>query len=80
MELFYFAFQMMYGADVLIFEGILAFHDERIKNLMDMKVFVDTDGDLRLARRIVRDVTDRGRDIDGIMEQYFTFVKVRELL
>ncbi|CAL2040624.1 hypothetical protein CAEBREN_03449 [Caenorhabditis brenneri] len=67
--------KMMYGADVLIFEGILAFHDERIKNLMDMKVFVDTDGDLRLARRIVRDVTDRGRDIDGIMEQYFTFVK-----
>ncbi|EFP13595.1 hypothetical protein CRE_24315 [Caenorhabditis remanei] len=69
--------KMMYGADVLIFEGILAFHDERIKNLMDMKVFVDTDGDLRLARRIVRDVTDRGRDIDGIMEQYFTFVKLQ---
>lgn len=68
---------MMYGADVLIFEGILAFHEERIKDLMDMKVFVDTDGDLRLARRIVRDVNDRGRDIDGVMEQYFTFVKVR---
>ncbi|CAB3406392.1 unnamed protein product [Caenorhabditis bovis] len=67
--------KMMYGADVLIFEGILAFHRQDIKDLMDMKVFVDTDGDLRLARRIVRDVSERGRTIDGINEQYFRFVK-----
>ncbi|CAI5446888.1 unnamed protein product [Caenorhabditis angaria] len=67
--------KMMYGADVLIFEGILAFHDKKIRDLMDMKVFVDTDGDLRLARRITRDVSERGRTIDGITDQYFKFVK-----
>lgn len=66
----------MYGADVLIFEGILAFHREDINEMMDMKVFVDTDGDLRLSRRLNRDINERGRDVQGVLDQYFRFVKV----
>ena len=42
---------------------------------MDMKIFVDTDSDIRLARRLKRDISDRGRDIDGVLKQYNTFVK-----
>ncbi|EPB68970.1 putative uridine kinase, partial [Ancylostoma ceylanicum] len=67
--------EMMYGADVLIFEGILAFHRPDINAMMDMKVFVDTDGDVRLARRLNRDINERGRDTIGVLEQYFRFVK-----
>lgn len=43
--------------------------------LMDMKVFVDTDSDIRLARRLRRDITERGRDLDGVIKQYHKFVK-----
>jgi len=65
----------MYGANVIIFEGILAFHNEDIRNMLDMKVFVDTDSDVRLARRLKRDITDRGRDIHGVLQQYENHVK-----
>ncbi|GMT25116.1 hypothetical protein PFISCL1PPCAC_16413, partial [Pristionchus fissidentatus] len=65
----------MYGADVLIFEGILAFHREDINEMMDMKVFVDTDADTRLARRLARDISERGRDTKGVLDQYLRFVK-----
>ncbi|KAK5984035.1 Uridine kinase [Trichostrongylus colubriformis] len=67
--------KVMYGADVLIFEGILAFHRPEITAMMDMKVFVDTDGDVRLARRLNRDINERGRDTVGVLDQYFKFVK-----
>ncbi|PIO68450.1 phosphoribulokinase/uridine kinase family protein [Teladorsagia circumcincta] len=67
--------KVMYGADVLIFEGILAFHRPEINAMMDMKVFVDTDGDVRLARRLNRDINERGRDTVGVLDQYFRFVK-----
>ncbi|CAI4227209.1 unnamed protein product [Auanema sp. JU1783] len=67
--------KVMYGADVLIFEGILAFHRPDICDMMDMRVFVDTDGDLRLARRLNRDINERGRDVAGVLDQYFRFVK-----
>jgi len=53
----------MYGANVLIFEGILAFHNREVLDLLDMKVFVDTDSDVRLSRRLSRDISQRGRDI-----------------
>jgi len=43
--------------------------------VMDMKVFVDTDSDIRLARRLKRDITERGRDLDGVLKQYAKFVK-----
>jgi len=65
----------MYGANVLIFEGILAFFDEDVRNILDMKVFVDTDADIRLSRRLKRDITNRGRDIKDVLEQYNRHVK-----
>nr|QKY14883.1 uridine kinase (UK) [Polytomella parva] len=62
-------------ADVIIIEGILVLHEQSVRNLCNMKVFVDTDDDLRLARRIQRDVADRGRDVEGVINQYTKFVK-----
>ncbi|KAK9826746.1 hypothetical protein WJX81_004221 [Elliptochloris bilobata] len=62
-------------ADVVILEGILVLHMEALRGCLNMKVFVDTDDDLRLARRIQRDVAMRGRDIAGVIEQYTKFVK-----
>ncbi|XP_015893752.2 uridine/cytidine kinase UKL1, chloroplastic isoform X3 [Ziziphus jujuba] len=63
------------ASDVIILEGILVFHDPRVRNLMNMKIFVDTDADVRLARRIRRDTVERGRDINSVLEQYAKFVK-----
>ncbi|KAL2632034.1 hypothetical protein R1flu_016720 [Riccia fluitans] len=63
------------AVDVIIMEGILVFHDHRVRDLMNMKIFVDTDADVRLARRIRRDTLERGRDVQGVLEQYAKFVK-----
>ncbi len=60
---------------VLIVEGILIFENRELRELMDMKVFVDTDADLRLARRLLRDVQQRGRNMESVVEQYVTTVK-----
>ena len=60
---------------IFLIEGILIFSDERLRDLFDIKVFVEADADERILRRIVRDVKERGRDIDNIMEQYLTTVK-----
>ncbi|CAB4026371.1 uridine-cytidine kinase-like 1 isoform X1, partial [Paramuricea clavata] len=65
----------MYGANVIIFEGIMAFCNEELCELMDTKIFVDTDADVRLARRLKRDISERGRDLSGVLQQYNTFVK-----
>ncbi|XP_036405274.1 uridine-cytidine kinase-like 1 isoform X1 [Megalops cyprinoides] len=65
----------VYGANVVIFEGILAFANKELLKLLDMKVFVDTDSDIRLVRRLKRDITERGRDITGVIKQYNKFVK-----
>lgn len=65
----------MYGANVIIFEGILVFHNPEVLKLLDMKVFVDTDSDIRLARRLKRDISLRGRDLEGVLKQYSTMVK-----
>lgn len=65
----------MYGASVLILEGIMSFHHKEIVEMMDLKIFVDTDADTRLARRLERDILERGRDVDGVLKQYNTFVK-----
>ncbi|XP_068636435.1 uridine kinase-like protein 3 isoform X3 [Aristolochia californica] len=62
-------------SDVIILEGILAFHDPRVRELMNMKIFVDTDADVRLARRIRRDTVEKGRDIRSVLDQYSKFVK-----
>ncbi|XP_039138150.1 uridine kinase-like protein 4 isoform X1 [Dioscorea cayenensis subsp. rotundata] len=60
---------------VIILEGILIFHDPRVRELMNMKIFVDTDADVRLARRIRLDTADKGRDIGTVLDQYSKFVK-----
>lgn len=60
---------------VIILEGILVLHDKRIRELLDIKIFVDADADERILRRSVRDVQERGRDIEGIYKQYTTTVK-----
>ncbi|XP_062079399.1 uridine kinase-like protein 3 [Humulus lupulus] len=56
-------------SDVIILEGILIFHDPRVRELMNMKIFVDTDGDVRLARRIRRDTVEKNRDIGTVLDQ-----------
>ncbi|XP_075939809.1 uridine-cytidine kinase-like 1 [Anarhichas minor] len=65
----------VYGANVVIFEGILAFANKELLKLLDMKVFVDTDSDIRLIRRLKRDISQRGRNISGIIKLYNKFVK-----
>ena len=62
-------------APVIIVEGILIFTSPELCDLMDLKVFVDTDADVRILRRIVRDVKARGRTLDSVVTQYLTTVK-----
>eukprot|EP01119_Soliformovum_irregulare_P021810 TRINITY_DN7333_c0_g1_i3.p1 TRINITY_DN7333_c0_g1~~TRINITY_DN7333_c0_g1_i3.p1 ORF type:complete len:358 (+),score=89.45 TRINITY_DN7333_c0_g1_i3:462-1535(+) len=69
------ATERIYGADVIVIEGILVFFSAELRDEMDMKIFVDCDPDVRLSRRIIRDVKERGRDVDGIIAQYLRFVK-----
>ena len=61
--------------DVIIVEGILVLEDESLRDLMDIKLFVDTDSDLRIIRRIQRDIKERGRTADSVIEQYLTAVR-----
>uniref|UniRef100_A0A8C4S2Y4 uridine/cytidine kinase n=1 Tax=Erpetoichthys calabaricus TaxID=27687 RepID=A0A8C4S2Y4_ERPCA len=65
----------VYPADVVLFEGILMFYSQEIRDLFQMKLFVDTDADTRLSRRVLRDITERGRDLEQVLAQYITFVK-----
>ncbi|XP_070171381.1 uridine-cytidine kinase-like 1 isoform X2 [Polyergus mexicanus] len=65
----------MYGANVIIFEGILTFYNVDVLKMCDMKVFVDTDADVRLARRLRRDISQRGRDLEGVLKQYSKHVQ-----
>ncbi|KAL9818920.1 putative transferase [Arabidopsis thaliana] len=68
-------FRRVNPTDVIILEGILLFHDPRVRKLMNMKIFVCTDADVRLARRIKRDTVENGRDIGTVLDQYSKFVK-----
>ncbi|KAH6632788.1 uridine kinase family-domain-containing protein [Chaetomium tenue] len=65
----------IYSPHVLIVEGIFALYDPRVLELMDMKIFCEADADTCLSRRILRDQRDRGRDIEGIIKQWFAYVK-----
>ena len=60
---------------VIIVEGIMIFENEPLRELMDVRIFVDTDADIRLCRRIKRDVNKRGRSLESVLEQYQTTVK-----
>ena len=62
-------------AKVIIVEGILIFEDRELCSELDIKIFVDTDADVRILRRIMRDVRDRGRSLDSVINQYLTTVK-----
>ena len=60
---------------VIIVDGILIFENKELRDMMDIKIFVDTDADIRLLRRLVRDLNERGRSLDSIITQYSTTVK-----
>ncbi len=62
-------------SEIIILEGILVLEDERIRNLSDIKIFVEADDDVRLIRRIKRDTTERGRTLDNVLTQYLNTVK-----
>ena len=61
--------------DVIIIEGIFALFDEEVNEMLDLRLYVETDADVRILRRIQRDVIDRGRDLEGVIEQYLSTVK-----
>ncbi|WP_138006836.1 uridine kinase [Halalkalirubrum salinum] len=61
--------------DVIVLEGIFALYDDDITEMLDLRLYVETDADVRILRRIQRDVIDRGRDLEGVIEQYLTTVK-----
>ncbi|SMN21572.1 similar to Saccharomyces cerevisiae YNR012W URK1 Uridine/cytidine kinase, component of the pyrimidine ribonucleotide salvage pathway that converts uridine into UMP and cytidine into CMP [Maudiozyma saulgeensis] len=65
----------IYGASVVILEGIYGLYDEKLLNLMDIKIYVDADLDVCLARRLSRDIVSRGRDLHGCIDQWERFVK-----
>ncbi|WP_026673876.1 uridine kinase [Alkalihalobacterium bogoriense] len=70
---------MIEPKDVIILEGILILEDQRLRNLMDIKLFVDTDADIRIMRRIVRDTEERGRTLADVIHQYTTVVRPMHL-
>lgn len=65
----------VFPAQVIIVDGILILENKELRDLMDMKIYVDTDDDIRLGRRIIRDVKERGRSMESVLNQYFTTVK-----
>jgi uridine kinase len=61
---------------VIIVEGILIFENKELRDILDIKVYVDTDADVRIIRRILRDVKERGRELDSVIDQYLNTVKI----
>jgi len=67
--------EIIHPAKIIILEGILILEDERIRNLADIKIFVEADEDLRFIRRLKRDIVERGRTLESVIEQYLEAVK-----
>lgn len=65
--------------EIIIVDGILILNDERLRELLDIKVYVDTDADIRILRRLVRDMNERGRTIDSVINQYLNVVRPMHL-
>ena len=63
------------ACDVIVLEGLYVLEEEEIRSLCDIKIFVETDADVRFIRRLVRDVKERGRSLDSIVTQYMTTVR-----
>ena len=61
--------------EVILLEGILALYDDTLTNIMDIRIYVDTDADVRILRRLQRDIQHRGRTVDSVVSQYLTSVK-----
>ena len=61
--------------DVIIVEGIFALENKTLRDMMDVKIYVDTDADLRILRRLVRDTKERGRSMESVINQYLNVVK-----
>ena len=68
-------YEIIEACDVIILEGLFVLEDEKLRNLLDIKVFVDTDADIRFIRRLKRDVEKRGRTIQSVIDQYTVTVK-----
>lgn len=68
-------YKLLKSKEIIIFEGILCMHDERIRKLFDLKIFIHCDPDIALARRIRRDINERGRDVSEVLKRYNRFVK-----
>ncbi len=64
---------------VIVVEGILIFADEQLRQIMNLKIFVDTDADLRFIRRLRRDITERGRSVESVIDQYLHTVRLMHL-
>ncbi|GAB1484259.1 uridine kinase [Treponema sp.] len=60
---------------LIIFEGIMIYTDKRVRDLIDLKIFVDTPDDIRFIRRLTRDIKERGRTVDSVIDQYMTVVR-----
>jgi uridine kinase len=69
----------IYPRDIILIDGILIFTETELRNLMKIKVFVDTDDDIRLLRRLRRDIHERGRDLESVLAQYEKFVRPMHL-
>lgn len=65
--------------DIIIVEGILTLEDERLRDLYDIKLYVDTDADIRILRRLTRDIRDRGRTLESVISQYLNVVRPMHL-
>ncbi len=63
------------SADLILIEGILVLHMEALRREMDVRIFVETEDDVRIIRRLTRDIKERGRDFDHVIHQYFTHVR-----
>ncbi|HKM00464.1 MAG TPA: uridine kinase [Sedimentibacter sp.] len=61
--------------EIIIVEGLLVFYEERIRQLLDIKIYVDTDADIRILRRIIRDINERKRSLDSVINQYMNTVR-----
>ncbi|UUM12953.1 uridine kinase [Proteiniclasticum sp. QWL-01] len=61
--------------DIIIVEGILVLDDKRLRDLLDIKIYVDTDADIRILRRLVRDIEERGRSVSSVVDQYLSVVR-----
>jgi len=71
--------ETIYPKDIIILEGIMILDDIELRELLDIKIFVDTDADVRIIRRILRDMRDRGRTLESVIDQYLTTVRPAHL-